>query len=65
MATLYTEADKNMRLTWVYITGFLIFVMGVGYIFAGAMQNSSILYIAVIFSVLMSFGSYCRVTKLC
>ena len=58
MATLYTEADKNTRLTWVYITGFLIFVMGVGWIFAGAMGNSNILYIAVLFSVGMSFGSY-------
>jgi heat shock protein HtpX len=58
MATLYTQADKNTRLTWVYITGFLVFVIGVGYIFAGAMQNSLILYIAVAFSVGMSFVSY-------
>jgi heat shock protein HtpX len=58
MATLYNQADKNTRLTWVYITGFLVFVIGVGYVFAGAMNNSSILYGAVIFSVLMSLGSY-------
>ncbi len=58
MPTIYTQADKNTRLTWVYITGFLVFVIGVGYVFAGAMQNSLILYIAVIFSILMSFGSY-------
>ena len=58
MATLYTEADKNTRLTWAYITGFLIFVIGVGYVFAGAMQSSGILYGAVIFSIAMSFGSY-------
>ncbi|EKD46917.1 MAG: hypothetical protein ACD_67C00018G0003, partial [uncultured bacterium] len=58
MATLYTQADRNTRLTWVYITGFLIFVIGIGYVFAGAMGNSNILYIAVIFSTLMSFGSY-------
>lgn len=58
MATLYTEQDKNVRLTWVYIVGFLVFVIGVGYVFAGAMDNSAILVIAVIFSVLMSFGSY-------
>lgn len=58
MATLYTEAERNMRLTWVYITGFLIFVIGVGYIFAGAMHSSGILYAAVIFSIGMSFGSY-------
>lgn len=58
MSTLYNQADKNTRLTWVYITGFLVFVIGVGYVFAGAMGNSAILYGCVIFSVLMSFGSY-------
>jgi heat shock protein HtpX len=56
--TLYTQADKNTRLTWLYITGFLVFVIGVGYVFAGAMRNSTILYGAVIFSIIMSFGSY-------
>ena len=58
MATLYDQADKNVRLTWVYITGFLIFVIGIGYVFAGAMGNSAILYGCVIFSVVMSFSSY-------
>lgn len=58
MSTLYNQSDKNTRLTWLYITGFLVFVIGVGYVFAGAMQNQAILYGAVIFSVLMSFGSY-------
>ncbi len=56
--TIYDQADKNTRLTWIYITGFLVFVIWVGYVFAGAMGNSAILYGAVIFSVLMSFGSY-------
>jgi heat shock protein HtpX len=58
MATLYNQADRNIRLTWIYITGFLLFIIGVGYVFAGAMGNSGILYAAVIFSVAMSFGSY-------
>ena len=58
MATLYTQSDRNKRLTWIYITGFLIFVIGVGYVFAGAMGNSWILYGAVIFSIIMSFSSY-------
>ncbi|MDD3498122.1 MAG: M48 family metallopeptidase [Candidatus Moranbacteria bacterium] len=58
MATLYNQSDRNKRLTWIYITGFLVFVIGVGYVFAGAMGNSWILYGAVIFSVLMSFSSY-------
>lgn len=56
--TLYNQADKNTRLTWIYITGFLVFVIAVGYVFAGAMGNSAILYCAVIFSVVMSLGSY-------
>ena len=51
MATIYDQADKNTRLTWIYILGFLIFVIGIGYVFAGAMNNFMILVIAVIFSV--------------
>ncbi len=58
MATLYTQADHNKHLTWIYLSGFLIFVMGVGYVFSRAMQNSFILYLAVIFSVMTSFISY-------
>jgi heat shock protein HtpX len=45
-------------LTWVYLTGFLVFVIGVGYVFAGAMQSSAILYGAVAFSIIMSVSSY-------
>ncbi|MDD2766901.1 MAG: M48 family metallopeptidase [Candidatus Moranbacteria bacterium] len=58
MATLYNQYDKNIRLTWVYITMFLLFVIGVGYVFAGAMQSSMVLYIAVAFSTITSFISY-------
>lgn len=58
MATLYTHSDRNTRLTWIYITGFLVFVILVGYVFASAMGNSMILYGCVIFSIVMSFGSY-------
>jgi heat shock protein HtpX len=58
MASLYTQNDKNTRLTWLYITLFLVLVIGVGYVFAGAFGNSTILYVAVIFSVVMSVTSY-------
>jgi len=58
MSTIYTQADKNNRLTWIYITGFLIFIIFVGYVFAGAMRNSWILVGAVVFSTIMSFASY-------
>lgn len=58
MSTLYNSYDKNSRLTWVYLTFFFVFVIGVGYVFAGALGNSSILYAAVSVSVLMSIASY-------
>ena len=56
--TIYTQADKNTRLTWMYITGFLIFIIGAGYVFAQAMNSPAILVGAVVFSTLMSFASY-------
>ncbi len=58
MSTLYTHKDSNQRLTFLYITGFLLFVIGVGYVFAGAMHSSAVLYGAVLFSVLTSIASY-------
>lgn len=58
MPTLYNQADRNKRLTWVYITGFLVFVILVGYVFSQALGSRGILYGAVIFSIIMSFGSY-------
>ncbi|GBE16253.1 hypothetical protein BMS3Abin15_00065 [bacterium BMS3Abin15] len=58
MSTLYTHADRNTRLTWLYITGFLVFVILAGYIFSAAMESSVILYIAVAFSIFMSVSSY-------
>ncbi len=58
MTTLYTYKDHNQRLTLAYITGFLIFVIGVGYVFAGALGNSTFLYLAIGFSTLTSVISY-------
>lgn len=58
MATLYTHKDKNIRLTWVYLIGFLIFVIAVGWVFSQALGNSIILYIAVVFAIAMNLISY-------
>lgn len=58
MPSIYTSFDRNGRLTWVYLTGFLVIVIGAGYVFAQALDMPSILPIAVLFSVIMSFGSY-------
>lgn len=56
--TLYQNSDSNKYKTWFLMAGFFVFVMLVGFVFSQAMHNSSILYIAVIFSFVSSFFSY-------
>ncbi len=56
--TLYNHYDKNIRLTWVYLTIFLVVVIGAGYVFSVALGERWILPVAVLFSVLMSVSSY-------
>lgn len=58
MATLYTQQDKNIRKTWFLMTMFLIVVIGIGWAFSFIYQSPSILYFAVVFSILMNFFSY-------
>ncbi len=58
MATLYTHKDSNIRKTWLLMTLFFIFVIGVGYIFSYVMDSQGVLFLAVFFSVIMSFVSY-------
>jgi len=56
--TLYNQAESNIRKTWFLITGFLIFIIALGWLFSRYFQSPLILYFAVIFSVLTSLGSY-------
>lgn len=58
MPTLYNQSDANTRKTWFLMGGFFVFIMIVGYVFSQAMQDSTILYIAVAFSIISSFISY-------
>jgi len=58
MATLYTQKDKNIRKTWFLIFIFLIFIIGLGWVFSYQFQSPVILVIAVVFSSSMSFISY-------
>ena len=58
MATLYTQKDSNIRKTWVLISLFLIFIIGLGWIFSYQFESPAILIAAVIFSSAMSFSSY-------
>ncbi|PIU43844.1 MAG: zinc metalloprotease HtpX [Candidatus Nealsonbacteria bacterium CG07_land_8_20_14_0_80_39_13] len=58
MATLYTQADSNIRKTWLLVTGFLVFIIAIGWLFSYTQNSPSLLVVAVIFSLATSFFSY-------
>jgi len=60
----YTEKSKNIRKTWILFSGFFIFVIGVGWVFSQVYGDSTILYMAVFFSVTMSVISYWQSDKI-
>ena len=62
--TLYHSAEKNVRKTWFLITFFLLFIIGIGWIFSLALDSPVILFAAVIISIFMSFTSYWYSDKL-
>ncbi len=64
MATLYSEADKNIQRTWVLMISFLIVVIGLGWAFSYLFENQAILYAAVAFSLVMNVGSFWYSDKL-
>lgn len=58
MATLYTQQGQNVRKTWLLMTGFLVVVIGLGFVFSQMYGNPNILYFFIIFSLVMNFVSY-------
>ncbi len=58
MATLYTHAESNTRKTWLYLTCFLILIIALGWLISYFLGSYVILWIAVIYSILISFFSY-------
>jgi len=56
--TLYAQADSNRIKTWLFMSGFFVFIVLVGYVFSYAMNERGILYFAVAFSIITSFLSY-------
>ncbi len=57
-ANIYTQADTNVRKTIVLMTGFLLLVIAIGYVFAEVYQNVAALFIAIVFAVVMNVVSY-------
>jgi len=64
MTSLYSQRDKNIRKTWFLFIAFLVAVIGIGWVFAQIYGNPAILWLAVGFSVLMSFLSYWQSDKI-
>jgi len=58
MATLYTHAESNTRKTWILLTGFVLFIILLGWFFSYVLENSLFLIIAVVLSVVQTFLSY-------
>lgn len=58
MPTLYTQAESNTRKTWLYLAGFLILIIFLGWLISYFLGTYIILWFAVIYSILMSFFSY-------
>jgi heat shock protein HtpX len=58
MANLYRHAEANIAKTWVYLTGFLLLVILVGWFISYVVQTQAILWFSVAVAILMSFFSY-------
>lgn len=55
---VYTEISRNKRRTALFITFFLVLIIGLGWLFSYYVDEPLLLPIAVAFSTLMSLGSY-------
>ena len=55
---LYSHKDSNIRKTWLLMTTFFGIVIAIGWIFSQVYQTPSVLYFAVLFSILMNIISY-------
>lgn len=58
MRNVLAYTKSNIYKTWLLLTGFFIFVIGVGWLFSYIFETRAILIIAVGISFLMSFISY-------
>lgn len=58
MTNLYFQAKSNIRKTWLYLTFFSLLIIGIGWLISYFFQSITILWIAVVLSILMSFFSY-------
>lgn len=58
MATIYTNVSANKWRTTVIMTFFVVFVIGLGYLFGRALGITWIFPLAIIFAIIQAFSSY-------
>ncbi len=58
MSTVYTHQDSNIRKTWLLMFVFFAVIVGLGWFISYYYNNTAVLYIAIIFSVVMNIASY-------
>lgn len=58
MATIYTHASANIRKTWLLLSLFFVFIIGLFWLYSVAYQNPVILWVGVLFSLVMNIASY-------
>ena len=56
--TIYTQASSNVRKTWILLGSFLVFIIGLGWLFSYVLDNQLILVFVTVFSLATSFVSY-------
>lgn len=64
MTNLYTQRESNVRKTWFLMTMSLVLVIFVGWLISLYFNDVSILYIAIIFSIVMNFVAYWQSDKI-
>ena len=58
MASLYTEASKNVTKTWLLMAGVFLLVIALGWFFSLYFQNPNILVFFALFAVILQIVSY-------
>ncbi len=64
MATLYTHQASNVRKTWLLMSVFLVMTIAIGWGVSWYLDNSFILYGAILFALVMNVYSYWNSDKL-
>lgn len=61
---LYSQAESNIRKTWIYLFFFLVLLIAAGWAISYYFQSPAILYAAVAISLLMNFLAYWHSDKI-